>query len=73
MKKQHGGWASQAKRRREEYLGCVQCGMPTHPRQQAYPEPVQSRWNIFGLFLFVVLMYAAILYALPIVLEAVVR
>ena len=74
MKKQHGGWATQAKRRQEEYLGCTSCGMTAHPRMQAYPEPVkESFWHLLGLVIFVLFMYAVIIYALPIVLEAVVR
>ena len=74
MKRQHGGWATQAKRRREEFLGCIECGMTAHPRLQAYAEPVkQSWWQIAKLTVFVLLMYAVIIYCLPIVLEAVVR
>ena len=81
MKRQHGGWASQAKRRQEEYVGCVSCGMKEHPRQQAYPDDFGDQVGrqdgsvirILGLIAFVLLMYAVIIYCLPIVLEAVVH
>lgn len=77
MKKQHGGWATQAKRRQEEFVGCIECGMKEHPRFQAtelYREPVrESFWHLLGLVIFVLFMYAVIIYALPIVLEAVAR
>lgn len=78
MKAKHGGWASQAKRRQEEYLGCTSCGMTKHPwlqehYQQAYPKQDVEPIKIFGLVIFLLFMYAVIIYCLPIVLEAVVR
>lgn len=36
MRQAHGGWATAAKRRGEEYVGCLTCGR--HQRMQAMPE-----------------------------------
>lgn len=71
MRPKHGGWATQAKRRGEEYVGCTVCGAPRHPRHHRVElEEPTSAWEILGLVLFVLFMYATIIYALPLVLEA---
>ena len=65
MKPQHGGWSSQAKRRGEEYLACVDCGQPKHPRtlRQAEPEHEES----FVAQLAVAFLLFAALYVLALV------
>jgi len=74
VKKRHGGWAAQAKRRKEEYLGCTECGMSRHPRQQAIPaEEVEEvrPLKIMGLAVWLICFYAVVIYFLPVLLESV--
>lgn len=49
-RRQHSGWATAAKRRNEDYLGCTTCGMRhVVPREQAGPREYQPRMPLVRL------------------------
>lgn len=39
--RQHSGWATAARRRGEEFLRCLTCGGPRHPRPRYQAEPIE--------------------------------
>ena len=41
----HGGYATQAKRRTEQYVACNTCGGRAHPRRSMEIEPVLGGWR----------------------------
>lgn len=43
-RKQHGGWASQATRRTEQYVACNTCGGRSHVRHSLEIEPYRFRF-----------------------------
>jgi hypothetical protein len=65
----HGGLAAQAKRRNEEYLGCLTCGQP-HARYRPHVEPEEhpTLWRLVGMVVWLLVMGAIAVYALPVVL-----
>lgn len=67
MRQAHGGFVTQAKRRGEEYALCGTCGQRSH-RFQAAPVERVTPLRIAGLTIFLLALFGAIVYALPIVL-----
>lgn len=62
--KRHGGYASQAKRRGESFIRCLDC--TDHPRGYAPPEPETPGdfWRAFASFaVLIVSLYALVLAA----------
>lgn len=69
--KQHGGWASQAQRRGEEYRACNTCGARAHPGSfRVVEEEQELNWAALvigalgALFLFYAL-FVALLVVVP--------
>jgi hypothetical protein len=59
--KQHGGWARQATRRGETFVGCSTCGQRPHPRPfaQAAQERRESASDFIRAFLVALLCIGA--------------
>lgn len=64
MRGRHGGYAAQAQRRGEQYVGCNTCGQPRHPRRQAEPHTEESFLAQLGVaFLLMASLYALLIVA----------
>lgn len=66
--KQHGGWASQAQRRGEDYIGCCACGIRhNRPQYQAWPEPKPETWvdfaKAFAVWALLIVAFVGLIYA----------
>ena len=68
----HGGQAAQAKRRREEWIICSDCTTHRFRPTQVVDVEEPATWpRIAGMTIFVLVLFASIAYALPVIAMAV--
>ena len=64
VKQQHGGWATAAIRRGEQYVACATCGMPRHPRlilrQAAHVPPPRQTWRSYAAAVAAIVAFLAV-------------